>query len=493
MTYKPRTIPMKHQTEALRRTAERATYPSDADVFADLMEMGTGKSAVTVYEWQQRVDAKDLNDLMILAPKGCYRNWYADKSDEQQSEITTHLDPALREKMVVAGWRGGKTKAQKQEITHLLGVKGRPRMFVVNIEALSTVEKAYDACAEFLSRGTALIAIDESTTIKGNSWRSERAIALGGMARARRILTGLVTPKSPMDLFRQFQFLDWRILGFQSFYAFRARYAVLQRQEIRGRMVPIIVGYRNVDELHQKIQHYSYRCLKEDCLDLPPKVYERREIELTGEQRRIYKDLLENATAALGDEKHVTATIVIALIMRLQQLVCGHVVDEQGGVHEVDEKRTDALLELLEEHQGKAVVWFGFTHSLEKVAERLRKEYGSRSVACFWGGNTSTRGEDEKRFLSDPECLFMLSTPSAGGRGNTWVVADLEVYYSNTYDLEMRSQSEDRLHRKGQKNKVTIVDLVAPGTVDEKILKALRKKIDLASVITGDGYREWLI
>ncbi len=167
--------------------------------------------------------------------------------------------------------------------------------------------------------------------------------------------------------------------------------------------------------------------------------------------------------------------------------------DEERVLHEVPERRTDALVELLNEHAGKAIVWCPWHPALNRIVARLSKEFGPKSVAQFHGRNVRDRDAEERRFLSDPECLYMVATPGAGGKGNTWVVADLVVYYANNYDLEQRDQSEDRAHRVGQTRRVTYVDLIAQGTIENKVVQNLRKKIDLATAINGEQRREWLI
>jgi SNF2 family DNA or RNA helicase len=309
----------------------------------------------------------------------------------------------------------------------------------------------------------------------------------------RRILSGLVAPQSPLDLFSQFQFLDPRILGFTSFYAFRARYAILKRQVFGGRAFDMVVGYRDEDELAERIAPHSYRVRLEDCHDVMDDLYVTREVELTPEQRRAYSELKEFATTALSAEVHVTATIALTQVLRLHQVLCGHVKDESGQVHEVPENRTKELVALLEDYDGKAIVWCSYDADVRRVVSVLEREHGKGSVARFWGGNIATREDEERQFLSDPNCRFMVATPSAGGKGRTWLVADLVVYYSNTSNLEHRLQSEERPKGVGKSTPITYVDLIAPGTVDGKILKALRAKIDVASTLQGDGWREWVV
>jgi hypothetical protein len=495
MTYESPNKPMRHQTKGLMRAFNRPRSPSPDNVFAWLMEMGTGKTYVNLAEWQAMVEAKELDTLVVVAPAGSYRNWYLDKSDSQPSEINAHLDPELRRKMVVAGWVSGGGAAVKKQLERLTRTTDRPRALFVNVEALSVDTGAAEVIRAVAGPRT-MMTVDESTTIKSpDAKRSERVTILGQLMGARRIMTGLVTPRSPLDLFMQFNFLDWRILGHRSYINFENRYATVVKQQFPGRRWPtrVVKGYKNVGELQHLIAPYSYRVLKSDCLDLAPKTYAPREVELTPEQRRIYGEIKEFATSSLGGDAHVTATAVIVQLIRMHQVVCGHVVDEEGGVHDVPSNRVKAILEVLGEHDGKAIIWCTYHHELRKIVAALEKEYHPGAAAQFHGGNRATRGEDEQRFLGDPDCLFMVATQAAGGRGNTWTVADLSIYAANSYDLEMRQQSEDRNHRKGQTKPVTYVDIIARGTVEEKIVRALRQKIDLATAITGENYREWLI
>jgi SNF2 family DNA or RNA helicase len=267
----------------------------------------------------------------------------------------------------------------------------------------------------------------------------------------------------------------------------------LERAKVYVQMVPIVKSYKNLDELHAKIAPYSYRVTKDECLDLAPKIYMTRDVELTDEQRRMYDEMRRTATAEL-DGQHVVARAVVTKMLRQQQILCGHATDESGRVLRVKSNRIEQLLEVLDEHEGKAIVWSTWRPEIEDIVAAIQREYDSREiVAQFHGGNASTRGDEERRFLSDPACRFMVSSQATGGFGNTWIVADLVVYSSNNHDLELRDQSEDRAHRKGQTRSVTYVDLVAQGTVDEKIISCLRRKIDLAAQINGDNYREWLI
>lgn len=499
MSYVPRLPLRSHQLTALELTRGKK-------VWAYLCEMGTGKTAMVLAEWGERVEAGTCDDLLVLAPAGSYLNWCVDKSEDQPSELKRHLAPELFSRILVGIWESGAGVNAKKRLDHVIQARNKPRFLAVNIEALSSTQKARQVCTDFLAASgrRVMMVVDESTTIRNDkAIRTKEVLALAPLANMRRILTGLVSPRSPMDLFTQFEFLNIRILGYSSIYAFQNRYCVLKKiwapgtkvdrdGKIKPRQVKVIVAFKNVEELNEKIAPYSYRVLKEDCLDLPPKIYLRRDVELTADQARLYKELVQFSTAELSQSVHITATMVITKLLRLHQLVCGHTVDELGNEHDVKSNRITSLMELLEEHAGKVIIWSNYRREIVKIIEALEGEYGEGSVAQFHGGNKNTRGEQERSFLSDPNCRFMVSTQSAGGRGNTWVNANLVIYFSNNHDLELRLQSEDRCHRDGLKHAVTYVDLVATGTIDDKILKALRKKLNMATLISGEGYREWL-
>jgi hypothetical protein len=493
---------MKHQRAALTACNAKPPVPCPEDVFAYLMDMGTGKSKVVLDEWGEMATNGGPRDLLVLAPKGSVRNWYVDKGDlpDQWSELRKHVDPEFLERLVHHTWVGsGKAWEERMRLLLKAGSdKKRPRALFVNIEALSNSkhDEALRLCLEFVERG-AHVVVDESTTIKGNSTRTDAAIKIGEAALSKRILSGLWTPKSPMDLFYQCMFLDERILGQRNFFTFRRRYAtlVMQTNYSTGRKFPQITGYQNLEELQQRVAKYSYRVLKKDCLDLEPKVYASRDVEVTAEQKKMLKEIKHFGHATIGDTgKFVTTDMIIKKITREIQICCGYVIDDEERVlHEVPENKTKALLEVLEEHTGKAVVWVPWRAPLAKIVDRLTKEYGARSVAQFHGGNTRTRGQEETRFLSDPECRYMVATQGAGARGNTWVVADLVVYFASNYDLEQRDQSEDRAHRIGQTKSVTYVDLITQGTIENKVIENLRKKIDLATLINREEYRKWVV
>ncbi len=240
-----------------------------------------------------------------------------------------------------------------------------------------------------------------------------------------------------------------------------------------------VVGFQRLEELTNTLNENSFRVRKEDCLDLPDKVYMKRLVELTDEQSKAYVQMKHLALARLSSGELSTTQNVLTQIMRLQQICLGHLTSDDGEVHELKSNRLDELLDICEEIQGKAIIWATWTRDIRSIAEALRDRYDVHSVAKLHGETPdSERQQIVESFQdrqSDPR--FLVGHPKTGGFGLTLTAANTVIYYSNSYDLEFRVQSEDRAHRIGQENKVTYVDLLSPDTIDEKIVGALRSKI----------------
>jgi SNF2 family DNA or RNA helicase len=289
-------------------------------------------------------------------------------------------------------------------------------------------------------------------------------------------------------------FLSTLALNFQSFYAFQNRYAVVQKRVMGPRSFNEVVGYRRLDELNEKLEAFSNRVLKEDCLDLPDKMYVRRLVPLSEEQKRSYTEMKRLALTKLDNGELATTQSVLTQIMRLQQICCGHIQDDEGNTVNFTHGRLKELLDICEEVQGKAIIWATYTYDIQQIANALRDRFGPDAVATYYGETPQEeRQEIVERYqdLEDP-LRFFVGQPRTGGYGITLTAASTVIYYSNSYDLEIRLQSEDRAHRIGQTNKVTYVDIIAPETIDEKILQALREKINLAQQVLGEDARSWL-
>jgi SNF2 family DNA or RNA helicase len=475
--YRFKTKPYAHQITALEKSWDKEEY-------AYFMEMGTGKSKVLIDNIAILYDKGKINGVLIIAPKGVYKNWYS-------SEIPTHLASHIQYKSVL--WTASISKTKQEELNSLFKSDFNLHVLVMNVEAFST-KKGLQFALKFLNSHKTLMAVDESTTIKTPSAKRTKSIlALSKSAVYRRILTGSPITKSPLDLYTQCGFLNEELLGFSSYYAFRSRYAHMVERNFGGRRVQIVKSYQRLDELSKLIEPFSYRVLKEDCLDLPEKIFIRREIELTEEQLKLYSTMKQMALATLNG-KLLTAPNVLTQLMRLHQITCGHFKSDDGKVQELKNNRIEELMSILEETEGKAIIWANYIYDIERIVEAIKKEYGDDSVVQYYGAvNTDERQKNIERF-QDPRSpfRFFIGNPQTGGYGITLTAANTVIYYSNGYDLEKRLQSEDRAHRIGQKKSVTYIDLIAEKTVDEKIVKALRKKIDIASQIMGEELKEWI-
>jgi SNF2 family DNA or RNA helicase len=305
-------------------------------------------------------------------------------------------------------------------------------------------------------------------------------------------MTGSPVTRNPLDLYSQCEFLDPKHLDFPSYYAFRNRYAEMKTMFLSGRSVQVVGGFRHLEELSESLKAFSYRILKENCLDLPNKIYMEREIQLTSEQERLYEQMRQEALATLNG-KTVTTMTALTQLMRLHQITCGHFAADDGSIQEVKNNRLAELLDVLDEVEGKAIIWAHYQHDVKNIFKLLEDKYGPGSVVHYYGKTLpEQRDYAIKNFKDNDKVRFFVGTPQTGGYGITLVQASTVIYYSNGYDLEKRMQSEDRAHRIGQKKKVTYIDFIAPNTIDEKIRKALRKKINIASKVMGEELRQWI-
>jgi SNF2 family DNA or RNA helicase len=477
MNYKFKTKPYAHQLDALE-----ASW--DKENFAYFMEMGTGKSKVLLDNAAILYDKGLINGLLLIAPKGVYKNWY-------DSEIPTHLPDHIDKKIVL--WKtSDKSKKQKQILNTLFETGTDFHILIMNVESFSAGDGAAFAY-KFLSCHKAMIAIDESTTIKTpTSNRTKNILSLSDHAKYRRILTGSPVTKSPLDLYSQCQFLDPWLLGHQSYYTFKARYAITKKIEVQGRRVEIVVGYTNLGELSEKIKPFSKRILKEDCLDLPEKTYVKHYVELTKEQQKVYNQMKQEAIAFLDGKMQSSATVMTQL-MRLHQITCGHFTADDGTIKDLPCSRMTELMNVLENIEGKTIIWSHYTHDVKRIIAEIKRVYGEDSVVDYYGAtDTDSRSKNIKKFQTDDNCRFFVGTTHTGGYGITLTAGSNMVYFSNGYDLEKRQQSEARIDRIGQTKKMTYIDIMAQDTIDERIVKALRTKVNIANKIMDEDFREWI-
>jgi SNF2 family DNA or RNA helicase len=477
-TYPFKNKPFLHQQAYLQRFW-------DSQVAALFADMGTGKSFMVINNVAMLYDKGRINGFLIVAPKGVYRNWF-------NTEIPKHLPEHIIYRMAI--WTPSPRKAEQKALDELFVPTEDLKILIMNVEAFSTA-KGTAFAKRFLLVHNAFMAIDESTTIKTpNSSRSKNTEKVGRGARFRRIMTGSPVTKSPMDLYQQCAFLSDNCLNAHSYYAFQARYAVVVERQLASHSFKQVVGYRRLDELKEKLDRFCFRVKKEECLDLPEKLYVKREVDLTDEQLKAYSDMKAVALAQI-DGGLVSTVNALTQLMRMHQIVCGHVKMDDGTVVELPSNRIKELLAVVEETDGKMIIWANYRHDIEAIKLALQKDYGMNAVATYYG---DTESEERQRIVDrfqdlNDELRFFVGNPSTGGYGLTLTAAHTMVYYSNSFDLEKRLQSEDRAHRIGQTKNVTYIDLMAPGTVDEKIVKALRSKIDIATQVLGEDLKQWLI
>jgi SNF2 family DNA or RNA helicase len=476
MNYKFKTKPYAHQITALEKSWNRETY-------AYFMEMGTGKTKVLIDNAAMLYDKGKINGLLIIAPKGVIGTWY-------NQELPTHLPNHIENVTIL--WQANITKTQREKLDTLFKTGEDFHILIMNVEAFST-QKGVDFASKFLVSHNTLMVVDESTTIKNPSaHRTKNIIRLSTKAKYRRVMTGSPVTKNPLDLYSQCQFLSPWLLDFSSYYAFRNRYAEMKTLHMHGRSIQVVDKFKNLGELSDQLKGFSYRVLKEDCLDLPDKIYIKRQIALSPDQRKLYEQMKKEALAILNG-KQVTTVNALTQLMRLHQITCGHFTADDGTTQRIPNNRVSELMNILEETEGKAIIWAHYQWDIKDIIKEIVKKYGPGSVVDYYGLTPQNeRDTNREKFQSDPKCRFLIGTPATGGYGLTLTAANTVIYYSNGYDLEKRLQSEDRAHRIGQKKPVTYVDINAENTVDEKIVKSLRKKINIASEVLGEDLRSWI-
>ena len=478
--YKFKTKPYKHQNTALDLAGQR---PS----FGFFMEMGTGKSKVLIDNMGMLYAAGLIHFALIIAPKGVYRNWVAKEIPEHMSGDVPHR---------VIRWVSGANKKQQEEMRSVKDKFDGLTIFVMNVEAFSTVKGKQ--AGEWLGRAfgaNGLIAIDEATTIKNHTAkRTKNLCKISQGFKFKRLLTGSPITKSPLDIYAQADFLKHGILGYDSFYAFQHRYAVMIKQKMGAKSFNQIVGYRNIEELTKKIDGFSYRVLKKECLDLPEKVYSVRYVEMTKEQKAMYESIRKYALVMLEDGEMTTAPAVITQLLRLQQILSGHLKTDDGEMVTFPSLRPNAITDILEEHDGKALIWSRFRHDIQTITDALNKEFGEGSAAAYYGDTSDNLRQSIIDRFQDPSSnlRFFVGNPATAGYGLTLTEANLVVYYANDFNLETRMQSEDRAHRIGQRSNVTYIDLITEGTIDEKIVRSLQAKIELGAKVLGEEVKQWL-
>ena len=471
MEFEYKTTPRAHQERCFIISRDKVAF----GIFA---EMGCGKTKIVLDTAAYLYSKGEIDCMIVFAPNGVHRNWVS-------NEIPAHLPDWTKAKAVY--WSSSKAK-QKRLFNESLTYREGLLILAYNIEYLSLGAKALEGLTTILRERKVLLVIDESTRIKSpSSNRSLSAIKLAPLARYRRIMSGAPVTNGLENLFMQFKFLDPDILGFSSFYTFRNRYCIVRQVSRDNPHAVEIVGYQNIEEFQKRIDGHSFRVEKKDCLDLPPKIYLEREVPMTDDQRKMYDTLREDLMVDLGNGTVVDGNSAITRILKLQQILCGFIIDENKNRLPVPSRRMDAVEEILDEiGDRKVIIWSRFIYNIEQLIEMCRKK-GIGAVAYYGAVKDDAREEAVNSFQNDPACQVFIGQQRSGGIGLTLTAATTVVYFSNTFDAEERWQSEDRAHRIGQTASVTYIDLVCSGTVDKKIARALKEKKDIAAMAFALG------
>mgnify|MGYP003131275395 FL=1 len=459
-----KTKPFEHQRKAFYMSRDKQS-------FGLLMEQGTGKTKVIIDNVAYLYSKSKINALVVIAPNGVHRNW-VDK------EIPEHMPDWCPFSCVY--YYSGMSKKHKDKFEEVMFCQDKLKVFTFNVEAFVS-KGAVLLMNKILLTNQVMLVIDESSRIKRPGAKRTKTITkFSKQTDYRRILTGTPVTKGPEDVYSQFKFLDPNILGYDSFYSFKARYCVMGGYENKQ-----IVSYMNVDELTRNIEGHSFRVLKKDCLDLPSKIYQRHYVEMSPKQKKLYNSMRDDYIAELGDIQ-IHAPEAITRLLRLQQIVCGYFPAEGDNVVPlpIDENnpRLQALLDILSDIDSKVIIWARFKADLKAIERAL----GELAVAYHGEVSNDQRAVAVERFQNDDRIKYFVGQPQSGGIGLTLTAATYVIYYSNSFDLEVRLQSEDRCHRIGTKSNVTYIDIECRKTIDRKIITALRNKKNFADLINKD-------
>ena len=464
-----KTQPYEHQRQALIKGAKLKN-------FAYFMEMGTGKTKVAIDNAAYLYKEKQIQLVIVIAPNSVYQNWV--------KEIETHCPVEDYNIFVHKVDKKFKYYADKLNF------------YLINVEAFSHQSGVQTLMPILLNLGRyTMMILDESTTIKNREAKRTKAICkLGTMAGYKRILTGSPITKSPLDLYTQCSFLSPSLLGFKSFLSFRNRYCMMEPIPVSNDRVIMIPKYFiNLSELEDKLKSFSYRVRKEDCLDLPEKIYQQRFVDFTVEQKRVYKQMQEQAFAIIKDQE-VSFANKLTEMLKLHQVCNGFLKSNEGVVVEMEDcPKLKELIKVIEEGDGKFIIWANYIHNIESICNLLKKLYGDKSVVSIYGAvSVEDRTIAVNKFQNDSDVKFFVGNPTTGGYGLTLTAASYVVYFSNSYNLEVRQQSEDRAHRIGQKKNVTYVDILMRNSIDMLIVSALQRKIKISAETLGEEVKRWL-
>lgn len=457
--------PYQHQKIAFNFALQKLEEQGCA---ALLMDMGLGKSLTSIAITGQLFNDKKIERVLVICPTSIIGVWL------EEFKKFADFDYCIE---AIIGTTMSKRKDKLKLLCHKIGLK----VAIINYEATWRMEK------ELNIYKPDIIICDESQKIKNPSASQSKTIhRLGVKAKYKIILTGTPVQNSPMDVFSQWKFLDPNIFGL-SFYAFRNHYAVMG-----GYYNHQILRYKNMDELTSKAHSVAYRITKEEALDLPEQIFLNRYCELEPTARKIYDTVVKESYAELMDGE-ITATNVLTKLMRLSQIAGGHVKDDEGRMQVISKSKLNELKDIMEDviidNKKKLVIFARFIPEIESI-KSLAREMDIRYSYITGEIKTEERSEMCSKFQNDNNIKLFIAQIQTAGLGITLTAADTAVFYSLDFNYANYSQAIARTHRIGQKNTCTYINLIATETVDEKILKALESKQDIAKNVV-DNWRDY--
>ena len=437
------------------------------------MQMGTGKTFTTIVLAGMRRAKAQIRQVLVICPTSIKPVWSWEQS---MSPVAT------QHHVVVSGAKG----VRETEAFIALETDDL-KYLIVGVEALSS--KAGKLAQAFAKAQTTMLVVDESSKIKNPKAQRSRVcakIALG--CDYATILTGTPVTQGLEDLYSQFHTLNPDIIGIKTFFMFKLRHCIMG-----GFNAKKIVGYKNVPELMTKIAPYIYQVTKAECLDLPDKVYTGLTVSLTPEQGEMINSLSDFFEAECDGEV-LTISTAFERLTRFQQIIGGNFPFNDGDVYGTKpitgaNPKLDAMCSHLDTQEKgvKVIIWARYRAEIGQIQAKLAQTYGASSIVEYHGGiGEKQRAENIKAFQSDNAVLFFVANQQSAGMGITLTKATLVYYYSNSFSLEDRIQSEDRCHRKGQTNKVTYVDIWCDHPADKLLKTSLTKKQKLADVVANE-------
>lgn len=480
-----KTKPREYQRKVIEESYDRPAI-------ALFLDPGLGKSKIVMDCAAKLYEEGKIQCLIVMSKKVVVENWLL---EELPKHLACDHQPTLYS-----------TTRKKAAIPASYAAKNGLKVVLINEGAVRT-DGGFQFLKDYLNTFSSLLVVDESTIIKNpNSQITKRMLMLGRLAKYRRVVCGEPAPQGPIDYFAQYAFLDERIINCKSFFAYKNIYCEQKVIWVNGREIrkptQAFTDFGK-PQFEQRVKPFTIRIRKADVLtELPEKNYIKRKFILSPSARKVYDQLKEDFFAELqleGTKRgEVNATMAAARAIRLHQVACGHVPVDTGlggeVQYEIESGRFEALCEIVDERpeSAKTIIWAHYRHTIDQLVRDLGKRYGEDSVRHIYGGLTEEdRTEALQSFKGSKKVRFLVANAATAGWGLTLTEADAAVYYANSYNWEHRLQSEDRIHRIGQTaDSVDYYDIVAEGTVDEKILEILKSKADFTNSVMTD-YKEW--